>query len=756
MKRRNFICSALLIATAVSCTKEIDFNKAGDNNNGIRIFATVEQPSTKVTYTDNIHGEFNPHADPAENNITMAWREGDELVAVRWQGHYDEYSVLKARESSSEARDHEMVFADDANQHHFKEGAQIVEGERFILIHGDFVLDPDARHDYRSPKIDFPTSQVSKEGYMGFIHHGGVVENIQSGDSSEDGNPEAVVANLTFRDQDGTLENLRKHEYMVADAYVHIFEDGSIHLCGGLTEDGKGDPSQPVIMHSAHTLVRLTLFIPDEDFGLSEDTNLYAISLKEKNLKPIFHRYFRMEPNEPNTGANYYHTSYNDNPDKENNCYFRLNLGTSGWPHTTTNVLNTDSFDPTRLVSYSKTHNGKTGHFVTAYISVPSKHIGGEDDPNPSQLVASIFTRTHFFRTVKTYSFPDEAMKPGYVIPLNINFAYNEGDPNKPVKVKAITDPHLGMTFSPGIVYAHRASEQDDWQYSVFMNQGEYGGIEQQSGVFGDYFCYGSLNPVGVFHKHGSEICPTHTNYVNNRPVADLTKSNDVAEKVTVDNLTDIFTSMSKKEAERVWAKMEEEAKSGINRGYYYYEPHIEDDGTHNTAHQAVGAHKNLPAGDARRNMSSTLGVWIGTNSQPSLAKQDHYIFIPSSNQLSNSTSSMTTYTNADGISYFASADYKNQSAQHREPKDEAEIAKAIADGYIEIPSGSGHYYLKTDLDKDPSGFTIKFSTNTRDYKSAGMCYRFQVWYKSGKTFTSSGIKEMDMTFGRVVRPVIY
>lgn len=751
MRKYIAILFSVAALATVSCNKEIEPVGSADGCGVSYSFcANVGNPETKVTYHDNIGTEdnhpYNPNSD-GSNKITMSWRDGDELVAIRWKEPYDEYVVLQANIAEGE-ESHSISFDTETATNHFK--TALKDGERFVLVHGDFVLDPNKgdhtlTFDGVTPKLAFPTSEVSKDGFGGYIHHGGVVE----------GNK------ITFRNQDGTLENLRKHEYMVADAYVHFEitnsegnpipdeKTGIIYVT--LTDSQEKEGGNSVEMRIAHTLLRLTMFLPDEDFDNGYDDDLIAVSIRDASLHKIFHRYFRMHPNASNDGPNYYKTSYNPNSDKEENPYIRINLvdevtGKHGVNHRTNNILGAEGFNPKQPVCVPGTVKGKDGHYVTLYFSLPARHMGVEGQ-DPSHLEITAFTRTHAYRTVKTYQLPDEAMQPGQVVPLNVNFVDNS------VRFRAITDPELGITFAPGLVYAHRESESDAWEYSIYPNQGEYGGIYQQSGTFGDYFCFGSLDPNEVFHIHPSTsgACQTHTYYINNKPNVNLTVENDVAAqvKVTVDGgdakgIDNLFSIMTKAEAERVWARLKEDIKKGGFKGYYYYTGHL------HTGHQALGAHKNLPEGDARRNMSSTLGVWVGIDHQPSLEEQDNYVFLPSSNQLNNATTNMIPYANSEGVLYYASKDYQNQRVASSETKQE---------GYIQIPEGTGLWYSVADLNdtgNELKDVTVKFSMNTRENASSNNCYRLQIWYKSGNAWTSSGIAEMDKTFGRVVRPVIY
>lgn len=763
MKTRYYLLS--LAFAVIACQKPELPEVPVDNDPQFVMTAPVTQldEATKVIYTDNIIGPFNPGADPAEaNKILLKWRAGDELVAIRWdpEKQYKEWAVLRAQESQDPARSHEMIFS--SIETHF---TQLVEGERFVLVHGDFVLDPDRSGNYNDPRIDFPISEIAIDYQDGYIHHGGTIS----------GNK------ITFQGQDGTLENLRKHEYMVSDAYVHIVEkeDGKkeVVLYSTTEEEGGQTIYNPVTMSSAHTLLRWTLLIPNTDFE-GGDNNLFALSLTEVNKEAIFPRYYRMHPSAVNEGNNYYMTDYNN--DKEKNPYFRVNLPEEGWDHTTENVLHSQTFDPTKLVSVAS----GDAHYVTAYVSIPAKTVGKD-------LVVSFFTRTHVYRTQKTYKINPE---PGKVYPLNVSFASND-----PLKIKAITDPKLRMTFSPGLVYATRLNTGvNEWTYGIYQNQGEYAGLNQQTDVMGDYFIFGSIDPRQVFHQHKiSEGNYSNCSFWNPswRVAANLTSENDVAAKVTVGGKNNIFSTMTKAEAERVWARVTEEAKNGVNKGFYYYDAKDHDtDALHHTAHQAVGAHCNLPENDERRLMSSTMGIWIGIDRQPTLAEQDMYVFLPSSHQLNNSianmqwydstlhewfqdeeeTSEEAGYENVESYRYAASADYGKQHVYCIGEEEYNKLSSEEQAKFRNIPTRlSGgedlkHYYLiKTRTvgkakeygleGTEYSSMIMKFSTNTRDIGNSAECQRFQVWYASGKNFhTNSGIGSMSQTFGRVVRPVIY
>lgn len=488
MKYVYFLLFAVL--TLVSCSSD-EIAPEGTNTNipqgnaGYRFSVNVGEPTTRVTYHDNIGDKdspYNPNSD-GSNKVTMSWRNGDELVAIRWKAPYDEYVVLKAEVAEGQDGGHEITF-DAEDVAHFKTALE--EGERFVLVHGDFVLDASDKND---PKIDFPTSQVTKAGYGKNIHHGGVVESDGA---------------ITFRNQDGTLENLRKHEYMVADCKVKLGrqdEKSNVQASFVNSEDG----SSTVKMHIAHTLLRLTLFLPDEDFNNGDENDLIAVSLKDVEAHPIFHRYFRMHPNEAGE-TNFWKTSYNDNADHEENAYVRINLvdevtGEHGVSHTDINVFGSDGtgeypkFNPKKPVVVPGTVGDKTGHYFTLYFSLPSRHMGVEGQ-GACSLKVTAFTRTHAYTTTKTYRLPDDAMQPGKVVPLNVSFVGNS------TKLKAITDPELGFSFTPGFVYANKVDGK--WVYGVYENQGQYAGMSKQTLDFGEYFIFGSTDPTQAYHMVGN------------------------------------------------------------------------------------------------------------------------------------------------------------------------------------------------------------------------------------------------------------
>lgn len=751
-----------------------------------------QQGPNKIHYNDGLGTNGKGDA-----GFKMNWEVGDQLYAILWDDADREgkgqatskYIILTAGATTDGGSG--MLFQGTG-----KGGLDISTlkgGEHFVLVHGHFVLDPNTD----GGVIDFPTSEVTKEGYASLIHHGGVVDGTS----------------LTFRNQDGTLANLKKHEYMIADAYVRFQNvtekdenDQNItvvkpylagHKTGALDDDDittlgtKENPDNNpdgVQMRSAHTLLRLTMFVPDDMFG-DIDYRLLAVSLRTVDNTSIFHRYFRLHPNTTGVyGPNSWKLDWNDKADKESNIYFRANLpGTRRYDE-----INDPSqgFDQSKTVCVAGQLSGKSGHFVTLYFSLPSRPLALDDaNGTPSETASNffvtVFTRTHAFRSKKSYAIQNSSMHPGKIVNLNVSFA---GD--NYIATKAITDPNLGVTFAPGIVYATRADNNANtpWTYGIYENQGEYAGLDQQTDVMGDYFIFGSIDPRQVFHKHlnsdgtysecslwnkdwkvGSEL----TIALNSDKQAIPSGTTDVAALASVDGFNNIFSTMSKKEADRVWARIQEEAKQGINRGYYYYDAKAHDiDILHHTAHQAKGAWQGLDANDPRRQMSSTIGIWIGTNSQPSLDDQDKYVFLPSSNQLNNSTNNMVSYDamlneeagdyeDAEHYRYWASKDYGNQHAACKDQDAYDKLSENDKKLYAEISTKHTdgtmlkHYYLISELNADFSA-TMKFSTNTRDVGTGSTCQRFQVWLTTSKTFTSSNIREMDQTFGRVVRPVIY
>ena len=696
------------VLTLVSCSSD-EMAPEGTSTNipqgtaGYRFSVNVGEPTTRVTYHDNIgvNSPYNPNAD-GSNKLTMSWRNGDELVAIRWKAPYDEYVVLKAE--VAEGQDVHNITFDAEDVAHFSTALE--EGERFVLVHGDFVLDASNTAD---PKLAFPTSQVTKAGYGKNIHHGGIVESDGA---------------ITFRNQDGTLENLRKHEYMVADCYVHKGEaDASGNEPVSLSGD-KDVAGQDVQMHIAHTLLRLTLFLPDEDFNNGDEDDLISVSLKDAKAAAIFHRYFRMHPNEAGT-TNYYKTSYNDKADHEENAYIRINLvdettNKHGVSHRDTNVFGSEGFNPKKPVSVEGTVNGKKGHYFTLYFSLPSRHMGEEGEKDPSELRVTAFTRTHAYTTTKTYSLPDDAMKPGQVVPLNVSFVGNS------TKLKAITDPELGFSFTPGFVYANNGV------LGVYENQGQYAGLTHQTLSFGEYFTFGSTDLAQTAHQTGG---------VNHSAVAPSSFV-DVAAQVKVGNVGGLYHMITKAEADRIMKRLQDEIKAnGVFLGYYYY-----DAGElGNTAHKDRGSQDKdilaaAAAGGAKtvdelKAMSASLGIYVGRSTQPKFEEQDDYFFLPSAAQMSYGMSgnniSLVETIEADGsdsgVKFYLPIEYKDLLA----PNNNFET---------------------------PFTGTFKFSTWLRDASNTG--YRMQVWTtNTGKDLDkgrTNNDKSDQKTYARPIRAIIY
>lgn len=709
MRYTYFLLLALLsLASCSSEEPEPEGNRTEEapESVGYTFSVNVGEPTTRVTYHDNIGAEnspYNPNSD-GTNKLTMSWKDGDELVAIRWSGNFDECVVLKAKVAEGkEAR--EITFDAEAVAH-FK--TALKDGERFVLVHGDFVLDASNKKD---PKLDFPTSQVTKTGYATHIHHGGVVEG----------------SDLTFRNQDGTLENLRKHEYMVADCYVHVGEaDASGNVAVSLS-GSKDVEGQNVKMHIAHTLLRLTLFLPDEDFNHGDNEELIAVSLKDVNMHNIFHRYFRMHPNEEGT-TNYYKTSYNDNADKEENPYIRINLvdevtGENGVSYSTTNIFGSEGFNPKKPVSVPGTIDGKAGHYFTLYFSLPSRHMG-LDGQSVCDLKVTAFTRNSAYTTNKTYRLPDEAMQPGQVVPLNVSFV------NSPTPIKVITDPELGISFTPGFVYANKVD--GEWVYGVYENQGQYAGMSHQTLDFGEYFTFGSTDPTEAFHTVGS------TNYQAVVPSPFV----DVASLVEKKNGEESgpYHMLTKAEADRLMARLKEEVKkSGLFLGYYYY-----DDKGGNTKHKAPGSQNPdilaAAAGgtktvDELKEMSASVGIYVGCKGQPKYEEQDDYFFLPNAKQMSNAASNMAkvqTCTDGGGnpVYYYLPNDYTDLDATGNDSKLTSKFSTQF-----------------------------KFSTWVSTPGVGNQGYRIQVWSNTSGTAIENGrtdVTSLDGTFARPIRAVIY
>lgn len=717
MKYVYFLLFAVL--TLVSCSSD-EIAPEGTSTNipqgtaGYSFSVNVGEPTTRVTYHDNIGAEknpYNPNSD-GSNKVTMSWRDGDELVAIRWKAPYDEYVVLKAKVADGQV-EHNITF-DAKDVAHFKTALE--DGERFVLVHGDFVLDASHKTNGEDgevdPVIDFPTSQVTKEGYASHIHHGGVEEG----------------KDLTFRNQDGTLENLRKHEYMVADCYVHANgKDANGNVQVSLS-GSKTVADQDVTMHIAHTLLRLTLFLPDEDFNNGDEDDLISVSLKDAKAAAIFHRYFRMHPNEAGT-TNYYKTSYNDKADHEENAYIRINLADEttnkhGVSHSAINVFGSDDFNPKKPVVVPGTVSGKTGHYFTLYFSLPSRHMG-VDGKDPSELRVTAFTRTHAYTTTKTYGLPDDAMQPGQVVPLNVSFV------NNATQIKAITDPELGFSFTPGFVYANKVD--GEWVYGVYQQQGQYAGMSHQTLDFGEYFTFGSTDPTQAYHEIGS------TPY-NAKVPSTFT---DVASLVKVNGVSDLYHMLTKAEADRIMARLKTEInKNGMFLGYYYY-----DDGNGNTKHKAPGAHNpailaaatkdSNKSEDELKAMSATVGIYVGCKGQPRFEDQDDYFFLPNSKQMNNvaSSSMAKVQTCTDGneipVYYYIPKDYNDLDATGDETKLTSKFSTIF-----------------------------KFSTWLRTPgTSSDQGYRMQAWTNDKGTainWDSTNNSSMDGKFARPIRAVIY
>lgn len=708
MKYVYFLLFAVL--TLVSCSSD-EMAPEGTSTNipqgtaGYRFSVNVGEPTTRVTYHDNIgvqNSPFNPNSD-GSNKLTMSWRDGDELVAIRWKAPYNEYVVLKAE--VADGQDVHNITFDAEDVAHFSTALE--EGEHFVLVHGDFVLDASNQAD---PKIDFPTSQVTKDGYASHIHHGGLVEGSA----------------LTFRNQDGTLENLRKHEYMVADCYVHKGEaDASGKVPVSLSGD-KDVAGKDVTMHIAHTLLRLTLFLPDEDFNNGDEDDLISVSLKDAKAAAIFHRYFRMHPNEPGT-TNYYKTSYNDNTDHEENAYIRINLADEttnkhGVSHRDINVFGSDNFNPKKPVVVAGEVGGKTGHYFTLYFSLPSRHMG--EDGHVSELKVTAFTRTHAYTTTKTYRLPDEAMQPGKVVPLNVSFVDNA------TKIKAITDPELGFSFTPGFVYANKNSD-GTWTYGVYEQQGQYAGMSHQTLDFGEYFTFGSTDPTQAYHEIGS------TKY-NAKVPSTFT---DVASLVEVNGVSGLYHMLTKAEADRVMARLKTEIENnGVFLGYYYY-----DDGNGNTKHKAPGSQQTsilsaAAAGGAKtvdelKAMSATVGIYVGRSTQPKFEEQDDYFFLPNAKQMCDKVekSKVKTCTDASGN----------------------EVYYYLPDDYTDLDATGNNLKLTSKFSTQ-----FKFSTWLRTAgTTSDQGYRMQVWTNTTGSeilWTSSNVTSFVGTNARPIRAVIY
>lgn len=708
-KHIKFCWPALLLAALASCdktvTSEEDITQApGTDGKTVVEYAISFNASdikTKVVYSDDIKDPVNTDGD---GSFTMDWKEGDEVVAIRWPETLNtpptDWFTLVAKRDGATAK---ILF--ECNRASFPATNPLRQGERFVLVHGDFSLG-DAND---KASLSFPIARL-KLPYSD-IHHGGT--------KTSDGK------SLLFEGQDGSLDCLSRHEFMVTDAYANIIADdadyanpdvkGLVQLTKAPIEEG-GYSEEPIKLSSVNTIIRLQAFVPDTYFtGEREGEKIQAMSISTADKSPVFYRYFRMHPNEQedDSSENRNYWLVDANRSSECNPYLRVNIG-EGFSPMTDNALQD------QLVSNAYVNSkGVAGRLVTAYFAIPSKSFSDIRAAGDKELKVCVFTDTHAYKTKKTYTISKEALRPGSVIPMSINFMEELVD-----DIDADTDGNLGVTFAPGFVYAEK---QDDgsWNYGIYEHQGQYAGMSRQSLDFGEFFVFGSADPTESYHlamEDGKEVEKFAANHYKKD------SKQDVSELVCIKGVNP-FTMPTMQEAERIFEHVMEEGKYCI--GYYYYPVNGTGDRTYHLSENAQKAMAAARVPDDGQIYAGSYGIWVGTKTQPAYDKQDKYLFIPDSKQLDSKKS------------YRASGFEKKDSSGNLYPG-----GYTLADrGYLYIP-GSGW---------EAEENVLKFSMNTCDEAASnGMCYRIQFWYRKGSGFESTNVKEMDVTFGRPVRGVIF
>lgn len=701
-KISRFIMPVLALGALASCEKiqNPEENQADQKTVTYSISFSASELQTKVIYNDNIKDPVNTDGD---NSFTMDWKDGDEVVAIRWPRTLNtaptDWFTLVAQRDGETAK---ILFSCD--RAHFPASNPLQQGERFVLVHGDFVLgdkNDKASLSFPIARFDFPYSP---------IHHGGV----RKGD------------NISFYGQSGSLDCLSRHEFMVSDAYVNIIQDdpnyadpsvvGLVQLTKEPVEEGYN--SEDVLkLNSVNTIIRLQAFVPEEYFtGEKDGETIQAISISAADYSKTFYRYFRMHPNQQESDdavcKNYWATD--SNTDSECNPYLRINLDDDF------NPLNGNT-DQSELISKPFTNSsGVVGRLVTAYFAVTSKPVAESVSGEPKELQICIFTTSHAYKTKKKYKLTTEAMKPGNVIPMTINFS-----PDNVYDILADTDHLLGVTFAPGFVHAEKVN--GEWEYGIYEHQGQYAGMSKQSLDFGEYFVFGSADPTECYHK---EMVNGVTREILGANYYNSPDKQDVAHKVSMSG-TNPFTMPTKVEMDRIFERVMEEGKYCI--GYYYYPVSGTSDRTYHLSANAATTMKNVGIPDDGQLYAGSYGIWIGTSTQPEYSMQDRYLFLPDSKQF-------------DNVAAGASVGFEKKDSNGNLYPGGYTLA---ANGYLYSP-GSGWENEESIL---------KFSMNTCDEAPQnGQCYRAQFWYKknTGWMTDRTNILNMATNYGRPVRSVIF
>lgn len=528
---------------------------------------------------------------------------------------------------------------------------------------------------------------------------------------------------MMFEGQDGSLKSLGAREFMVSDAYVKLLgkptSGNTVEVAFSSDKEGK---NTELTMNPVSSIIRLKIFLPDEFFSNGE--LIQAISLKAVDDQSIFSRYFTVHPDRKVSGSNSqkypYYTSASE-ASAERNPYLRVDVDMNA------NTNTYEGFDPKNVNTtntaklLSQTASGEkfeNGHFVTAYFALASKPLSAVEGGAVSKVSVRVFTDNNVYITnEKEYTIKPELMNQGGVIPMTIDMSKD-----KVMRMDGITIPGLGVTFAPGIVHADK-QEDGSWQYGVYDNQGEYAGVVHQSLDFGEYFVWGSKDPTECAHYELKDGVKTLISPINRYSMTFYDVAKEVPVSFNGKTTTGIYRMPTKNEADRIFehatkTQTGRDAAPAVNRyvGFYYYNSSNEK-----TRHMHPGA----TAMDGYD--SASLGIYIGSNTQPTIENQDQYLFLPAAKQLDKSPTG--TFEKEGGYTFAEK-------------------------GYLYLP---GADWLDSKAEYDKNDYIVKFSTNTSDKGTSGTCYRLQFWInKNGSNHSNNNVKNMETTFGRIVRPIIF
>lgn len=151
----KFILASALCALAISCNKEPELSPYEQDipQDGLYTytFATsISEVKTKVSYSDDIHDPTNPGG---ADTFSMRWDKGDVITCLRWpedtSAPIEDYFTLTVAETSSNRK---VSLSGTASF-----TSPLKDGERFVLVHGPFILG--GSNDKRA--ISFPVSSTN-------------------------------------------------------------------------------------------------------------------------------------------------------------------------------------------------------------------------------------------------------------------------------------------------------------------------------------------------------------------------------------------------------------------------------------------------------------------------------------------------------------------------------------------------------------------------------------------------------------------